>query len=406
MKILHTSDWHLGQSLYNFNREDEFRDFFVQLRNIIKQEKPDAMLVSGDIFDTPAPSNSVVALYNKELLSIQQENEGMQTIVTAGNHDSPSRLSSAGVLWKEFGVTVIGTPPRKDGEIDLKQMIVPIKKNGETLAWVLAVPYMHSSSYPAVEEGGYGERVKSLYHSLYELADKERKDSQPIIAMGHLTLSQCDVTGHNITIGSIDTVSTDIWAKGFSYVALGHIHHRQYINNEKIRYCGSPLPMSFDEKGGHSVNIVEFEGREMVSVREIDITPLVDVRTVPAEAASFDEVKQALLDYPNDKSTYLRANILTEGVMPVDMFGELSACLEEKDQLKLCTLCQTQKKREIDNSEQPTILSLDELKQIQPLDVAKKTYKVRKEEEMPQSLVDCMTEAIGACSTEGKEDAR
>lgn len=103
MKILHTSDWHIGRSFYENDRTEEFLDFFRQLHEIIAAEKPDAMLVSGDVFDNPAPSNAYAALYNRELARIQRDNPGLQTIVTAGNHDSPSRLASSDVLWKEIG---------------------------------------------------------------------------------------------------------------------------------------------------------------------------------------------------------------------------------------------------------------------------------------------------------------
>lgn len=403
MKILHTSDWHLGQIFYGFNREEEFRDFFAQLRNIIQEEKPDAMLVSGDIFDVATPSNAVVTMYNRELLHIQQENSTLQTIVTAGNHDSPSRLSSAGVLWKEFRVTVVGTPERIDGEINLEQMIVPICQEGKTVGWVLAVPYMHGSSFPPVENDSYTERVRSFYGRLLQLAESKRKASEPIIAMGHLTLAQCDITGHDVSIGNMDSVPTDIWNEKVSYVALGHIHRPQLIGKEQIRYSGSVLPMSFDERYQHSVTIVDFEGERAADIRQIPIKPLIDICTVPEKASPFETVKAALKDYPDNHKVYLRANILAEGVMPADMFGEALACLEGKENVRFCTLCQERKLITQSNDDEEDIHSLDELRKISPIDVARRSYMMRRREEMPDSLIACMKEAIEETNKEGKE---
>lgn len=406
MKILHTSDWHLGQSFYNFNREEEFREFFRQLRTIIREEKPDAMLVSGDIFDVATPSNAIVTMYNKELLKIQQENEGLQTIITAGNHDSPSRLSSAGILWKEFGVTVIGSPTRKDGEIDMQQMIVPIYKNKQISGWVLAVPYMHSSSYPAAENDCYSERVRSFYNKLFDIADEMRSSGQPIIAMGHLTLTNSDLTGHNTTIGMMDSVPVDIWNDGIAYVALGHIHHAQHVGPDNVRYSGSILPMSFDENYQHSVTIVEFENEQMSTLRKIEIKPPIAVCTIPKEAAPFEKVKEALSNYSDDEPAYLRANILSEGVMPADMFDEACSCLKDKTKLRLCTLLQVRKQQAATEEESNMIHSLDELRKISPIEVAKRSYKIKRQEEMPEELIVCMKEAIEGASTEAKEDER
>ncbi len=394
MKILHTSDWHLGQTFYNFNRENEFRSFFNQLHDIIKVEKPDAMLIAGDIFDTATPSNATVSMYNKELLSIQLENPGLQTIVTAGNHDSPSRLASAGVLWKEFGVTVVGAPERNGGEINMENLVVPIMKDGVIIAWVLAVPYMHGSSLPAVGNDSYEERVRSFYGDLSAIACEKRKEDQPIIAMGHLTLSNCDLSGHNRTIGTVDSVPVDIWSKGFSYVALGHIHHAQHIGDKmNVRYSGSVIPISFDEQYKHSVSIVEFDGAEMKSVNKIEIKSLMDVYTVPQEASSFEDVKEALRRFPNDKEAYVRANVLVNGVMPTDMFNEAQLCLNGK-KAKFCGLIQKHAIQKAANDNENVIHSLDELKRITPIEVARKSYKIKRQEEMPEELEKCMQEAI------------
>ena len=202
----------------------------------------------------------------------------------------------------------------------------------------------------------------------------------------------------------MDSVPADIWDDGIAYVALGHIHHAQHIGADNVRYSGSVLPMSFDENYQHSVTIVKFEKERMSTLQKIEIKPPIAICTIPEKAASFDEVKKALSNYPDDEPAYLRANILSEGVMPADMFDEANSCLKDKTKLRLCTLLQVRKQQETPEEDSNIIHSLDELRKISPIEVAKRSYKIKKQEEMPEELITCMREAIEGATTETKED--
>lgn len=396
MKIIHTSDWHLGQSFYHFSREEEYIDFFRQLRHIISEEKPDALLVAGDIFDQAAPPVSAVSLYNRELVRIQRENPALQVIVTAGNHDSPSRLSASDVLWNEFGVTVIGAPERIDGQIQTEKLILPIKKDGVVSGWVAAVPYMHPSSLPSVEDDSYDNRLRAFYGELCDKIATIKTEEQPVIAMGHLTLAGCDMVGREVTIGNIDGVPADIWGNRFNYTALGHIHRPQHVVYEHVRYSGSVLPVSFDENYPHSVTVVQFEGAQVKEVVKREITPLVELCNVPQKPQLFDEVKRALLDFPADKKAFIRANILLEGITSPTMYEEAQECLNDK-QARLCLLNPVRKAIERSDDVRPgdNVVSLEELRNIQPMDMALQAYREQHEgEEMPVEAQVCLQAMI------------
>ena len=106
MKVIHTSDWHIGQTLHQFSRDEEHKYFFNQLKDIILEEKPDALIVSGDIFHSATPTVVSQRLYYHTLVELSQLYDDLQIIVTAGNHDSPSRLEAPRELWEVFNVTV------------------------------------------------------------------------------------------------------------------------------------------------------------------------------------------------------------------------------------------------------------------------------------------------------------
>ena len=146
MKIIHTSDWHLGHVLYNLDRNAEHEAFLVQLRDLVRSEKPDALLVSGDIFDSAQPSIPAQRLYNRMMIDIARKNPDTTIVVTAGNHDGASRQELFSELWDEaFNVKFIGKIGyREDGTVDLDKFIVHIPGKG----FIVAVPYIYNENYP------------------------------------------------------------------------------------------------------------------------------------------------------------------------------------------------------------------------------------------------------------------
>lgn len=274
MKILHTSDWHLGRSLYGRKRFDEFSAFLDWLAETIDQEQVDALLVAGDVFDTSAPSNRAQELYYRFLCRVAASS-CRHVIVIAGNHDSPSFLNAPKELLRALNVHVIGSlsESRED------EVLVLQNDDGAPELIVCAVPYLRDRDIRVAEAGEsiddkerkLVDGIRAHYFDVCQLAEQKREGfgtEIPIVAMGHLfTAGGKTEDGDGVRelyIGSLAHVTAGIFPECIDYLALGHLHVPQMVNaSEVMRYSGSPLPMGFGEAGQvKSVCLVEFESRE------------------------------------------------------------------------------------------------------------------------------------------------
>lgn len=191
MKIIHTSDWHLGQEFYTYDRTEEHEAFLSQLRDIAATERPDALVVCGDIYHTATPSNSVMRFFTDWLDRIRQACPQMQIIVTAGNHDSSSRLEITRSLWAHLGVTVIGRIERKDEAPDIDRLIVPVTgEDGRKCGYVIALPHIFPQNYPALSEDTPREdRKKAFMAALGKRIPEINSEDLPVVMTAHLTIS-------------------------------------------------------------------------------------------------------------------------------------------------------------------------------------------------------------------------
>ncbi|HOW26087.1 MAG TPA: exonuclease SbcCD subunit D C-terminal domain-containing protein [Bacteroidales bacterium] len=271
MKILHTSDWHLGKSLDNQKRYDEFDRFLEWLIEFIAHEKIDILLVAGDIFDTTTPSNRAQELYYRFLGKVARTCCG-HVVIIGGNHDSPTLLDAPKSILKAIDVHVMGsvTDNPEDEVIELKS------KSGETQAIVCAVPYLRDRDVRTVSPGeDPGDKTKKLlegiashYEHIAQISRRLKSDrtSVPVIGMGHLfTRNARTIEGDGVRelyIGTLAHIEEKKISEGFDYMALGHLHMAQKAENSDIvRYSGSPLPMSFSEAGQtKKVIVAEFKG--------------------------------------------------------------------------------------------------------------------------------------------------
>lgn len=271
MKILHTSDWHLGRTLYGRKRYEEFEAFLVWLADTIEQQHIDALLVAGDIFDTSTPSNRAQELYYRFLCRVAASS-CRHVVVVAGNHDSPSFLNAPKTLLKALDVHVVGNAA---DSVDDEVLVLRNALNQPELI-VCAVPYLRDRDIRRVEAGEQVEDkerkllegIRDHYASVAAVAQEMRLelDSQiPVVAMGHLfTAGGQTIDGDGVRelyVGSLAHVTAGIFPPSFDYVALGHLHVPQKVGGkESIRYSGSPLPMGFGEAGQHkSVCAVTFK---------------------------------------------------------------------------------------------------------------------------------------------------
>lgn len=400
MKVLHTSDWHLGHILYEHDRTAEHACFIRQLKEIVSKEKPDVMIVCGDVYDRTNPSVQVQKMYYQSLLEIHSAFVDMPVIVTAGNHDSKSMLELGRDLWNLAGVHVVGQVDRDN----LDRHIIEVSDAcGHTKGWVIAVPHIYEQNYPAIGDcTGREERRRAFYQALLDRTDALNRGRYPVVMTGHLTVAGCDITGHDFdTVGGIEQVPQSELGKGYDYLALGHIHRPQTLlaGNAVARYCGSPVPVSFDENYAHSVSIVDVGRGKVNEIREIVIRNIKPMFTVPSRPVSFKEAVAALGDIRNDESCYVRLNVLLDGPMPSDYVERIEKVLKGKK----AEFCYCKVTRDVAvKDENDVIMTFDEFQEMEPLEVARRYYRLRHGVDIPEKKLDMIGQAMDM-AREGKD---
>lgn len=282
MKVLHTSDWHIGRTLYGRKRYDEFTSFLVWLVETIQQNEVDMLLVAGDVFDSSTPSNRAQEIYYRFLCRVAASS-CRHVVVVGGNHDSPSFLNAPKELLKALDVHVVGSSTESPED----EVLVLRNKDDIPELIVCAVPYLRDRDIRVVEAGEsiddkerkLLEGIRTHYAEVAALAEQKREElgiDLPIVGTGHLfTAGGKTVEGDGVRglyVGSLVHVAAGIFPTCFSYLALGHLHVPQKVNgSDIIRYSGSPLPMGFGEaKQQKSVCLIEFQNTA-ASVQLIDV---------------------------------------------------------------------------------------------------------------------------------------
>ncbi|MGE5987901.1 exonuclease subunit SbcD [Klebsiella michiganensis] len=278
MRILHTSDWHLGQNFYSKSRAAEHQAFLDWLLASAQEHDVDAIIVAGDIFDNGSPPSYARELYNRFVVQLQQPR--CRLVVLAGNHDSVATLNESRDILAFLNTTVVANAGHAP-------FILPLR-DGTPGAIFCPVPFLRPRELVTSQAGHSGGEKQQLllsaisdyYQQQYQLACELRGDrALPIIASGHLTTvgaSKSDAV-REIYIGTLDAFPASRFPPA-DYIALGHIHRAQMVGGcEHIRYSGSPIPLSFDETGKNkSVNLVTFANGCLT-----DVTPLIVPVTQP-----------------------------------------------------------------------------------------------------------------------------
>ena len=378
-RFIHTSDWHLGQNFYGYDRSEEQSDFLQQLADIVRKHTPDALLVSGDIYNTAAPSNAAVNMYVNAMLDIHRACPTMAIIVIAGNHDSASRLDSDRRLWELAGVTVVGSIARGDkGKADLAHHLVNVGDKGI----VAAVPFAYPASFPLTTDDPMdsAQRQQAYFQALLDLADAHNTNGLPVVLMAHLAVSNSDFTGHDRDM-KMECVDLSTLGTGYDYAALGHIHRPQQVS-EHARYCGTPVPVSFDEQCEHSVTIVEIDAhgsQPVISTKQIkNIKPL---HTIPAnEPVDFETALQQLQAINPNERSYIRLNVKVDRYLPHGAQEKAVQAVKDK-QCRFCEIKKTVTATEYHRASQMTV---EQLNRMLPLDVANQFFIDKTGEPMTQ----------------------
>lgn len=304
MKVLHTSDWHIGRTLYGRKRYEEFEAFLTWLSETIQKNEIDALLVAGDVFDTSAPSNRAQELYYGFLCRVAASS-CRHVVVIAGNHDSPSFLNAPKELLKALDVHVIGST----SEAPEDEVLVLRNEQDAPELIVCAVPYLRDRDIRVAEAGESVEDkerklldgIRDHYSTVAALAEQKLEELGaiiPIVGMGHLfTAGGQTVDGDGVRelyVGSLAHVTAGVFPVCFDYVALGHLHVPQKVNgSEVMRYSGSPLPMGFGEaKQQKSVCLVDFASTK-AAVQLIDVPVFQKLERVKG---SWEELSARILE--------------------------------------------------------------------------------------------------------------
>ena len=266
MRILHTSDWHLGQLLCDQSRDGEHKAFLDWLAGFAAEVRADVLLVAGDVFDNMAPSSLARRRYF-EFLARLERTCCRQAVVVGGNHDSPSVLNAPAEYEAAHGVRVAGEKPAspEDGLVWLKNA------RGEPCALLCAVPYLRDADVRVLSLDGdplrrdeeLREGVVRHYLELRDLAARKLEEASldlPVLAMGHFYAMDARRLSSETKLdrGTLGAVPADALARSFDYVALGHLHSAQSVGGFRhVRYCGSPLAMSFDEARPKEIAVVD-----------------------------------------------------------------------------------------------------------------------------------------------------
>lgn len=397
MKILHTSDWHLGHTLYDFDRSAEQQSFLEQLADIVSEENPDVMVVSGDVFHTATPSAATQKMFTDGLLKIHNSVPAMLIVVTSGNHDSSSKLEMNHSLWDVVNVKIIGTFESNNNQFNIDKHIVEVvDKNKQLIGYVVAIPHSYPNNFPILREDTIREtRQAHFFQTLLHEVKTRNSRNLPVVLMAHLSVSGCDITGHSETVGGIEYTDISEFGAGYDYMALGHIHCPQNIKNNEFvaRYCGSPLAVSFDENYPHSVSIVDIQPGEKPIINNRIIVNPIPLLTIPKEPVELDEaLSQLEKNIKADEPAYIRLNLLVKDYLAPDAKEQASDVLKNK-KAKLCTF-KLSYDYQVDKDDNKPQLSLQEMQEISPLDIARRFYQQKYGKEIEENLLTCLETAI------------
>lgn len=357
MKILHTSDWHLGHSLYNYDRMEEHRDMLHQMTDIVREHKPDVFLICGDVYHTAQPSSAVQTMLMEALVEIKDANPGMAIVVTAGNHDSGSKLDIFRSPWRILKVHTMGTLNKED----IEEHIIEIPDKG----FIVAVPYCHERNIP-----------DNFFQSIMDVVRERNSGNLPVVLTAHTTVKGCDFSGHDnsseFMVGGIDSLEIKELGEGYDYLALGHIHHAQFVHTGKhnVRYSGSPIAVSFDENYPHSVSMVEIgnhdETPKVETIEIINPRPLV---TLPTEGmATWQDAKKMLKAFPDDIPAYIRLNVEIEDFLPAEAYSEAQRLADGKK----CMVCHINAKRRKQETTDVKTITVQEFQSESPIQIARR----------------------------------
>lgn len=289
MKFFHLSDLHIGKHLHSYSLYDLQRDVFAQIVHMAKEYRPNAILISGDIYDKAVPSGEAYTLFDTFLSDLSEITPRIPVLIIAGNHDSAERLNYAGGFLERHGIHLSVMPPRSLEE-SIKKITLE-DEYGEVDFYLL--PFMKPAYVRYLFEEGKTISYQSAIQAVIEQEqiDEKRRNvllSHQFYINGDHEPETCESELSYISIGGVDSVDIAVVEK-FDYVALGHIHGAQSVGKNHIRYCGTPLKYSVSEEKHHKAILFVTLGEKGSEVDVLSL-PLKSLRDVRSEKGKLEEV--------------------------------------------------------------------------------------------------------------------
>jgi len=305
LRLFHTSDWHLGQNLHGQDRDFEHACFLDWLLRQLASEKPDVLLIAGDIFDTVNPPVKAQERLYDFIVSAHEQNANLTIVMIAGNHDSGSRIELPAPLMRRLRTHALGRVLwLDDGQLDVERLLLPLPDaKGKVRAWCLALPFLRPAEVTGAQLGDdYLRGIGQVHEWLIAAANAKRKKGQALIAISHAHMAGGSVSEdseRSLIIGNAEALPASLFGPSITYVALGHLHKPQKVNREtRIRYSGSPIPLSFSEIGyQHQILDITLDGEKLLNVEPRLIPRAVNLQRLgPAPLA---DVLVQLKDLPD-----------------------------------------------------------------------------------------------------------
>jgi DNA repair protein SbcD/Mre11 len=331
MRLLHTSDWHLGHTLHDWDRQPEHDAFLRWLIEVMEREQVDALLVTGDIFETGNPPADAQRAFYEFLAQARRAMPLMGIVIIGGNHDSAARLDAPDPILRALDVRVVGGLPRNASGIDLDRLLIPLKdRYSRPGALIAAVPYLRNADLPVVDGADpLIEGVRRIYDQVLGEARRRRQPGEALVATGHLFMQDgltSDLSERKILGGNQHALPVETFGADVDYVALGHLHLPQSVGGlEHVRYAGSPLPLSMGESTyRHQVVVVDFVEGRFEAARPILIPRTVEMVRVPSDYPAIPELvlpQLSILPYddlsvPVDRRPFLDVRVRVERFDP------------------------------------------------------------------------------------------
>lgn len=308
MKFIHLSDLHLGKRVNEFSMIEDQKYILLQTINIIDDEKPDAVIIAGDIYDKSIPSEEAMLLFDDFLLRLSKRN--ISVFVISGNHDSSVRLSDHSKLIENQGIYL---SPVYDGTLKPVSME---DEYGEINVYML--PFIK----PVIIKQYFSDEEINTYTDAVRVAIKHMNvdcNKRNVLVAHQFVLGATTCESEEHIVGGLDSVSSDVF-DCFDYVALGHIHGKQYIGRETVRYCGTLLKYSFSEKNHvKSVTVVDIKEKGNIDIREVMLTPKRDLREIKG---SYEDITNRKNYEGTNVDDYVHI-VLTDEEDVIDAIGKL-----------------------------------------------------------------------------------